>query len=449
MSTASDTATVVPSNIEAEQALLGSILIDPGCLQEVGDVLLPGAFYRESHNLIFDALRSLNGSGGDFVMLTNALEARGELQAIGGTAYLLALITATPTAAHAVEYARIVQDLATRRALLAELQRIAAGLYDASQPLENIQAQMQRAADTGFVQPGANQDNTLLWEQTFDTWAMWQLERAAERGKPRIDLPWSAFGPSGAVTVRPLRPGTLAVVSAPPGVGKTAFAECCAEHWCRHGFQAAFFHYELSEQLMLDRRMARWSGESMATIESGELTERMDLADETLKAWPGRIHYTYCEGWPVLRLAARARRMIRRKQAQVVIVDYLQKAPFREYVRGMTTAQMIGQDVEVLKALAEREQVPVLLLSQLSRAGELLGSGDISRKANLVINLERKKLDVDTTFGGRIVPAGRLSPLTIATVEKQTIGDTGEAKLMFNGPRFLIADIVVGGGDRK
>jgi replicative DNA helicase len=102
---------------------------------------------------------------------------------------------------------------------------------------------------------------------------------------------------------------------------------------------------------------------------------------------------------------------------------------------------MIGQDVEILKALAEREGVPVLLLSQLSRAGELLGTGDIERKANLVINLERKKLETDTTFGGRIVPAGRLSPQTVAHVEKQTFGETGDAKLMFNGQRFLFADL--------
>ena len=439
---AAGTSTII-ANPEAEQAVLGSILIDPGALLEVQDVLAEADFYQERHGMIYAAmLACLRADAGvDLVTVCDALERAGNLSLVGGGSYVASLVLSTPTAVNAAAYAEIVQDRASRRRAVAELNRLAGLVFDTDRPLADVQAAFQRAADDAFVGRVAQADATLLWERTFDTWAEWQLERVAVRDNPKIDLPWAGFGPRGAVTVRPLRPGTLAVVAAPPGIGKTAFAECCAEHWCRNGFQVAFFHYELSAQSLLDRRMARWSGEDMATIESGELTQRMDVADQVMREWSGRIHYTYTEGWPMVRLAARARQMVRRQLAHVIIVDYLQKAPMREYVRGMTTAQMIGQDVEILKALAEREGVPVLLLSQLSRAGELLGTGDIERKANLVINLERKKLETDMTFGGRIVPAGRLSPQAVAHVEKQTFGETGDAKLMFNGPRFLFADL--------
>lgn len=435
----------LPADPAAEEALLGSILIDPACLNDVAALVQPADFHAEKRGWIMQAALDLHGSGTglDFVTLCNVMEDRQQLAAVGGAAYLTGLLTAAPTAVHALDYAERVRKLAARRRLIAAAANIAQAAYD-SEADESELYRTAAGALEGALRPLA-QGEVLTQRELLDAWAGWQLERVAHADDPKLTLPWKALG-----FVRPLRAGTLSIVAATPGGGKTMFAECCGEAWARAGFQVLYFHYELSPQIMGDRQMARWSGLTMDELEVSPLTAAMQRAADTIRAWPGDTSFIHCDGWSMPRVAMKARQLVRQGRANVVIVDYLQKAPWREAVRGLTPAQMRGQDAEVLKSLAERERVPVLALSQLTREGaqskrktmaHLRDSGEIGEKANLVITLDCEVIETPRTFYGRIYEPGEFSPEVTARVDKQTLGRIGDAKLFADRPRFRFADI--------
>jgi replicative DNA helicase len=434
-----------PSNPEAEAAVLGAMLIDPECTPEVAAILKPAHFYRERNVWIYNAILDLyNGdSGVDYVTVTSELQDRGQLDGCGGTAYITSLVASDTSVVHAAHYANLVYVEAQRRAQIRTAQELARYAYDRniapSEGCEKAIALLERIAT-----PDA-QKAILEWEATFDAFMAGQLYRMEHKEDRKPDLPWRSLS-----WVRPLRPGMLGIIAAASGVGKTMTMEMCAEHWAQAGFQVAFFHYELSHQIMLDRRMCRWSNEQISTIEAGDITERMMQADERMRTWSGRIHYVFCDGWSMARLAAKAKNLARQGKAQLVIVDYLQKAPLKEHVRGMTTAQMRGADAETLKSLAEREQVRVLAGSQVNRAGArastvtragIRDSGEIDEKSNLVLTMDREILQASRMFGGKIYEAGCYSPRVTMRVDKQTLGNTGERELLMNPSRFMIADI--------
>lgn len=436
---------LVPANIEAEEAVLGSLLIDNSAAYEVEPVLSAADFYREKHGWIFKAILDLwhAGTPADFVTLTERLEQGGQLQEVGGFAYLTGLINAVPSAVYASHYAALVRQAAERRRLLAAAGRIAELAYSGQDPAAVIgqgvallEASARPRRDDGF----------LDWEESFAVFADGQLQRAAEyaANKPRLSLPWRALS-----FVQPLQPGTLAALTAEPGVGKTAFAENCAEYWARKGFQVLFAHFELSHALMLARRMARWSGEPWhAIVERGELTEKMQLADDTLATWPGKVHYQHCAGWSIGKLVTEARRFRQAGKCDILVMDYFNKATL-EIADGMNATTARGLMVEALKTFCEREAVPALVLAQLSKAGKqaerktgqgIRDTGEIEDKCNLLITLDRPILNGPLIFGGKMLEAGTRSPHCKVRVDKQTTGETGEKQLIYIGPRYMFTD---------
>lgn len=420
--------------------------MSPDAAMQVTDLLDPADFYLDRNGLIYAAVLELTQRRevADFVTVSAELDRRRQLADIGGPAYLTQLITAVPTSMHALHYARLVQRASLLRRLIQAAGEITQLAYSEEHSLDDVLRLALKRLESA-VPAGLAEDALLAWKDSFMRWMEWQERRVDARGRPKVDLPWRSLS-----WVRPLRPGMLAVVAALPGMGKTIFAECCADHWARNGFKVAFFHYELSHQIMLDRRMCRWVtglAEPMLLIEAGELSEAMHNAADVAYVWPGAIHYIHCDGWSVPRAAAQARRMISNNEADVVIVDYLQKAPYREVVKGINPAQMRGQDVEVLKSLAEREQIPVLLLSQMSREATherrktghtIRDTGEALDKANLVITLHRDILD-EPRDGYQV---GDMSPIVRVRVDKQTLGRTGEGELVVNPRKFLMGDVV-------
>ena len=202
----------------------------------------------------------------------------------------------------------------------------------------------------------------------------------------------------------------------------------------------------------LFRSMARHSGEAIALIEQGGVTDAMNQAVDAISKWPGQIQYVHCAGWPMARVVSVASNLFRQDKADIIIVDYLQKAAWRESVRGMNTAQMRGADVEMLKSMAELEGTPVLLMSQMNREAAyqkrktrhtLRGSGEIDEKANLVITLDRELLEDDVEYPSRTYRAGEYSPIMTVRVDKQTLGRTGEMKMWMDLPRFSLRDVAI------
>jgi replicative DNA helicase len=445
-------------NIDSERAVIGSCLIDPDAILQVADVLLADDFHDERWRHTYEAIYSLYEQQAriDYLTICTRLEDQGHLRAVGGAAALTGLVEATPTSLNVASYASIVHRLATLRRLVSTAGKIAALAYSAGgEQLDAVLTQAQRLIDA--VTPEMSDDAVLLWLDSIERFVLWQLERNekqadVEAGKlPSADFPWQALQRFRLK----LRPGLLGIVAAGSSIGKTTFLECCAEYWARQGLSVAFFHCELSHQLMLERRGVRLSGVPLEEIERGVLDRRVQVVTEMMREYAGRVTYVHCPGWTAQRVAAKARQLAAKGLCDVGIVDYLQKLYLMRR-RGQNKADDLGDAVEMLKVLAEQLGIPVLLASQFNRGSRgaarktgdfIRGSGEPHEKANVVITLDREILDapIYDEAGHKVAEIGQRSPVVQVRVDKNTLGPTGDTQLMMNPERFLILDVAQAG----
>ena len=446
-------------NIEAEEAVIGSVLLDQAALLDVQEILTPADFYTERLAWVYTVMLALHARGQPVDLLTvhAELERTGKGKILGRPT-LGELITRVPSAVYAAHYAGIVKQDAQLRGILATGQELARGVYERELPEALAAAGIKQLEAT--VGSGSADKSLLLGPDTSEVWARCQFEReiAAADKAPRMDLPWNALRgmTEKSVLVQPRRAGTMAIVAAPSSAGKTAFAECVAEWWARKSFQVAFFHFELTHQFMLDRRMCRWSGTPMAEVELGLVDERTHHAEDRMQPFINNLHYVHCSGWTMSKVLTRASVLRRRNLCDVVIIDYFgkQKLAWRN---GVNKTVLLGEDAEAIKVWCEREELPALVLAQLSKAGkgaerkvgsDIRDTGELEDKANLVITIDREILSAPLFMNNATFPAGKRTPLATVRVDKQTDGDVGDAELWFNGSRFMFADLlrVDGGG---
>jgi replicative DNA helicase len=427
----------------AERAVNGAILIDQDAMLHVADVLTPDAFYNERARWVYGAALSLYQKQEPIDVLTmcGELERNKHLTEIGGAAYLTELITSTPTSMNVGTYAATVSRLATLRKLIKIAGDIAGLAYKANgERTEEILDKVRGLVDS--VTPMSSTEDVLLWLDSLERFCQGQLARsdqAADReagnARPALTLPWDAFG---RFKIK-LRPGTLAIVVADSSVGKTTFMECCAEWWARKGHRVAFFHLELSHQMMLDRRMCRLSGVPIDQIENGLLNYDTERATRQMQGYSGGITYVHCPGWSARAIATKARQLHAKDLCDVSIVDYLQK--LRLYrPRGATEENGLSDAAEVLKNTGEQLGNAWMIGSQVNRKADgalrirgshIRGSGGVPAKGNITITLNRD-LDSET---------GELSSLMAVRVDKNTMGPTGDTQLAIKGERFLITDV--------
>ena len=169
-----------------------------------------------------------------------------------------------------------------------------------------------------------------------------------------------------------------------------------------------------------------------------------DLSDR-LAAWPGEIIYVHCPGWTAERVAAFCEKKIAKMKIDAVVVDYFQKLAYGTNRHDLTSAQARGQQVEVLKTMAERMNIPVLMLSQLNRKGTIRDTGELEEKCNLLVEVERPILThnrVGTT--GIIAYKGSPDPSALVHVRLNTFGGTWTSKLWMEGQRYLWKDVQEG-----
>jgi len=438
---------------DAEQAVIGSILVNPDAMMDISDHLLPGDFYEDRARYVYGAALTLwrEDRPIDYLTLSSQLQADQLLEKIGGAAYLTETMTNTPTAYNVGQYADTVSRLATLRGLVRVAGDIAKLAYNGD---GNTSAVMDKArALVDGVTPMTSTDDVLLWLDSLERFVLGQVERnnaqvEVEQGlrKPPLQFPWKAFKP---FDVR-LRPGTLVLVIAGSGIGKTSFMACAAEWWAKNGHRVAFFHLELSHQFMLDRRMARLSGVPVSTLETGYLNGNTSDATRQMQSYPGGITYIHCPGWSARGITAKMRQLHSKGLCDIAIVDYLQKE--RLYMpRGFTMNDALADAAEVHKNGAEQMGIPVMIGSQVNRkamdadritSDHLRGSGEAPEKSNINITLNRELNDTQRADeDGTVYPAGSRSPVTSARVDKNTGGSTGDCTLWFEGPRFLFKDI--------
>jgi replicative DNA helicase len=424
-----------PQNLDSEQAVLGSILIDRDAIIEVADFLHPEDFYRPAHAKIFEAMLGLyeHRESIDVVTVAEALERSGDLEPVGGAAYLSSLGNDTPTAVHVTQYGRIVERKAILRRLIGAAGKIAAiGYEDGSDIQESIDrseaelfAVSQRRTGDGF-----SALRTLLHD-AYDRLDYLHAHRGEIVGIP------SGFADLDQLTTG-FQASDLIIVAARPSVGKTSLALNIAEHAAvREGKTVGVFSLEMSKDQLVLRLLSSVASIDSQRLRTGFLEEldfaRIAPAMNSLSEAPMFIDDT--PAISTMELRTKARRLQAERGLDLLIVDYLQLMQANQTSRDANRVQEVSEISRGLKSLARELKVPVIALSQLSRQPELRESreprlsdlresGAIEQDADLVLFLWREKdkpgEDADTD--------GEIVNLRLA---KHRNGPTGEIKLWF------------------
>lgn len=389
-----------PHNIEAEQAVLGSLLIDRDAIIRVASFLRPDDFFRGAHAILYQALLDLYNrrTPADFVTVVDELERTGRLAEAGGVAYLTELLSVVPSAVHVEYYARIVERTATLRRLInAGTEIVRLGFderIEAEEAIERAERLIfdvsQRRVDRDLVPVGQ------ILEHFFEKLDYIQHHRGQVIGVP------TGFADLDKLTGG-LQRSDLIILAARPSVGKTSFQLSIAHHAAiRARKVVAIFSLEMSAEQLVQRLLAMETGVDTHRLRLGYIDEQewdaISRAFGRLAEAPIFIDDT--PGIGVMELRSKARRLMAEHGLDLVIVDYLQLMHSR---RAENRVQEISEISRGLKALARELNVPVLALSQLSRAVEtrsdhrpllsdLRESGSLEQDADVVIFIYRDEI---------------------------------------------------------
>ncbi len=424
-----------PQSVEAEQSVLGSILIDRDAIIEVADFLRPEDFYRQAHGRVFAAMIDLSERREpiDVVTVAESLERSGDLESIGGRAYLGTLSNETPTAVHVAQYARIVERKALLRNLIGAAGKIAGiGYEDPAEVQEAIDRAEQElfAVSQRRVAAGFSPLKSLLHD-AYD-----RLDYLHEH-RGEISGIRTGFGDLDQLTTG-LQKSDLIILAARPSVGKTSFALNIAEHAAaRDRKSVGVFSLEMSKEQLVLRLLSSVANIDSQRLRTGFLEEldfaRIAPAMNTLSEAP--IYIDDTPNITTMELRTKARRLQAETGLDLVIVDYLQLMQSSTTTRDANRVQEVSEISRGLKALARELKVPVIALSQLSRQPEmresreprlsdLRESGSIEQDADLVMFLwrEKERGSDDAQTDGEVVKL---------KLSKHRNGPTGEIDLWF------------------
>jgi replicative DNA helicase len=429
-----------PQNIDSEQAVLGSILIDRDAIIEVADFLRPEHFYRQAHGRIYAAMLSLyeKREPVDVVTLAEVLERDGELESVGGPSYLSQLGNDTPMAVYAVQYGRIVERKAILRNLIQVGGRIAAIGYedgpDAQVAIDRAEAALfevskQRASH------GVSHIAPLL-HIAYDTIEELRTHRGEILGVP-TGL-WDLDELTGG-----FQPGELIILAARPSVGKSSIALQVGSYAARHNRYTGVFSLEMGRDQLTMRLVSGTAGVDGDRLRSGYASnDEYSLVAEAMNSLSQLpIYIDDTPSLTVTELRTRARRLQMEHGLDLLIVDYLQLMTSVANHNG-SRVQEVSEISAGLKALARELNVPLLALSQLNRRPEasdtgeprlsdLRDSGSLEQDADVVLLMWRER-EAD------VVSEGELVNLRLA---KNRNGPIGLVKLWFlrAQTRFVLA----------
>ena len=437
---------IPPNNIDAERALLGAIMLKPEAMHDVSVTVYPESFYADKHREIFRAILALFTKGDpiDILSVTTKLKDRDALERTGGASYLTELVEMVPAAGNALYYAELVQNKSILRGLINAADDIAELAY--SDP-ENIDEAMDIAEKKVYQVTNAptTQKFTPIGSSLTEAWQRFELLNSQENVHRGIPTGFAALDNflSG------LQKSDLIILAARPSMGKTTFALDIARNAaCRYGKSVGIFSLEMSDQQLVDRMLAAEAGVDSWKLRTGKLStdqefEAVQAAMARLSEAP--IHIDDQPGNNILKMRSSARRLKNEHGLDLLIVDYLQLMSPTSAKASDSMVQQVTEISRSLKILARELDVPVVALSQLSRAVEQRGgkprlsdlrdSGSIEQDADLVMFIHREdKIHKDQ-------PSDRPNIAEIL-VEKHRNGPVGSAELYFDDKhvRFLSLD---------
>jgi replicative DNA helicase len=445
--TIATTERTLPHNLEAERSVLGAILVHNDAFNTAAQVIDGRDFYRDAHRRIFNRMVTLSerGEAIDFVTLKEELSRAGELEDVGGPAYVASLVDGVPRATNVEYYARIVKEKATLRNLIYAANKILSTAYDAEQEpdliLDEAESSIFAVADdrlkAGFVQMrDLVKDNFPKIEQLFE-------HKRLVTGVPTgfVDLDEMTRG---------LQPGDLVIIAARPSMGKTSLVLNIAQHVAvQPDMTVGFFSLEMSKEALFIRLLTSEAQIDSHRLMSGAIGQkdygRISHALEALSAM--RLFIDDTANVSVLEMRAKSRRLQAEHGLSMIVVDYIQLMSGRGRFENRTLE--LASISRSMKGLAKELGVPIVVLSQLSRAPEaradhrpqlsdLRESGALEQDADVVMLIYRD----DAYNRDPNNPDAGIAELILA---KQRNGPTGVVRLAFLREQTRFANLAAGG----
>jgi len=439
---------IPPQNLEAEMSLLGAILLDKETMFQIADDVEAADFYKNAHTKIYEQMLDLYSKNEpiDLLTLGNRLKEKNLLEGVGGHSYLVRLSNTVPTTAHINEYAKIVKRKAIHRRLLGAADKITALGYkeeadNVEELLDEAQQQLYSVSQTHMKASFTPIQNVL--HETFDRIDMLHKDKGKLRGVPTgyrdLDQLLAGFQKSD-----------LIILAARPSVGKTSFCLDLARYAAVKGnVPVGIFSLEMSKEQLVDRLLCAEAGVDLWKMRTGNLSDnpnsqdfpRIGQAMSVLSEAP--IYIDDNPGNNVMQIRAKARRLQAEHGLGLLVIDYLQLMESHKKGGSDNRVQEVAEMSRNLKGIARELNIPVLALSQLSRAVEqtkpaipklshLRDSGSIEQDADVVMFIYRKA--ADRNYRPEDIPPDERNIGEIH-IAKHRNGPTGMVRLFFEASR--------------
>lgn len=387
---------LAPHNIEAEEAVLGSCLVDPDALLEVAAIITPGDFYREKNQWVFEAMVKL-GAGLDQITVGDELQKKGRLEDIGGLAYLSHLVLVLPTSVHARHYASVVVHLSFCRKVIIAGAQIAAVAYEAMGDSVELFAKAQDILST--LEP--RDSNEIVFPGEHAGRMLDMVTKAREYRSDGLNFGYRDLDRF----VGALYPGNLVIIGARPGMGKSQMLQEIALHNAGTGKRVLVASREISLEEFDERYIQMETGVGIEKLREGCLNEvEWGLIQELVDQVNG-TPLIFLEGsFGVDSIAQKAKLLRKTQGLDLLLVDYIQLLKERtEKKAGDNLRERIGYISNSLKSIARELEIPVIAVSQLNRnvegrenkrptLADLKESGDLEQDADVVLLLHRPEV---------------------------------------------------------
>jgi replicative DNA helicase len=437
-----------PQAIEAEQSVLGSMMLSKDAIADVIEVIKPGDFYRPAHELIYDAILDLyaRGEPADAVTVSAELTRTGQLARIGGASYLHTLIAVVPTPANAGYYAAIVADRATLRRLVSAGTRIVQMGYEAASGSTDLAGTVDDVVDRAQVEiydvTERRTSEDYVHIESLLQFTLDEIEKISQTGGIGTGIP-TGFQQLDEIT-NGLHPGQMITVAGRPGSGKSTLAlDFARSAAVKNRRPTAIFSLEMGKLEIMMRLFSAEAGVALQNMRSGHMSDqdwrRLALRSSELAEAP--LFIDDSPNLTMMEIRAKARRLRQRHDLQLIVIDYLQLMTSAKRVE--SRQQEVSEFSRSMKLLAKELDVPVVALSQLNRSPEqrqdkkpmlsdLRESGSIEQDSDLVLLVHRPDLyEPETERAGE-------ADLIIA---KHRNGPTATVAVAFQGRYSRFADM--------
>lgn len=440
------TQRVPPHNIEAEQSVLGSLLLDENAWDEVVDQLREEDFYKPAHRTIFRAVYELKKKNmpTDPVTLTNQLMGTNELESVGGPAYLSELLDTIPSTAHLSSHLKIVKDKALLRKIILTSQSFIERSY--SQDFESVETFLDNIEGEIFKVAEQKNVSGLIDASELVRMSIEKIESMAANKLKITGLP-TGFAELDDMTAG-LQPGEMTIIAARPSMGKTAFSLNLAMHAALvEKKNVAYFSVEMGKESVMVRLLASAARIPLSGIKTGLLDDRgwPRLIEKAAALSETGLFIDDTAGISPFEIRAKCRRLKAKHGLDLIMIDYLQLMDLKQKVEGRE--REVSEISKLLKAIAKELQIPVIALAQLNRGVEgrndkrpmlsdLRESGSIEQDADIIMMLYRED------YYNRDNPD--IKGIAEVIVAKHRNGPTGTIRLRWR-PEFGLFENLVSG----